>query len=348
MRLFLGILSFCISSITFAQATSDIAIQAGQCQIYSSPQLANVIRYSWRGGCVDGFAEGAGLLESIHTQSGQVAILQQTRHAGRPGEFVRYHYDGSTYYRIDGDGKSPPKGRVISRSELPTWAAHLSQLYEDTRRARNAVAAAPPAPVASNAAELKRENEEREREEVLAAIERRTRESEEIDRQMARERRELREARGRELTDAMQSALQGAAALRQQQASESARLQAERQRIERDNERYRQQQTEQNRQWQLENQRRQQDLLARERASEQYERQRREQVAQTQANRCAALPSPNHIPWPQAQSNGAAKCSCEGGQWRAVAHESFSCFKNGEAKWGCGSDQTQGSQCGQK
>ena len=70
------------------------------------------------------------------------------------------------------------------------------------------------------------------------------------------------------------------------------------------------------------------------------------QVAQNQANRCAALPSANHKPWPEAQRNGAARCSCEGGQWRSVG-KSFTCFIGGEATWGCGPDPVNGSQCGQ-
>jgi hypothetical protein len=263
------------------------AQNAGSCTVYRRQgNIKPDTVFRWIGPCTNGFAEGEGyfLREDAAGQQRSIVRLGMVE-GSSSGSWTMYaSFPGDKLFKMEFDGRTARPSPITAR-DLPAWTVSyltngdvgdlgpsLHRHIADVRPEEVAVREARE----RQEARARAESDAREREEVLAAIERRTRESEEIDRQMAQERRDRREARGRELTDAMQSALQGAAALRQQQSSENARLQAERQRIERDNERYRQQRTEQERQAQ-----RQQQLAASQRQQQAaLETQRVEQERQ--------------------------------------------------------------------
>ena len=189
------------------------------------------------------------------------------------GRGVPQNFDAALAYANQAkERKHPGAGGVISRiakkkAEAPLLA---QRQVEETRRRQEQAA---------------REEEAREQ---MRRIER----EERLER--AREEREEQEARDRQWMDMAQTIVQGAAAMKRQNDELAARRRAERERIERDNARYREMRAEQDQRWLAENQRRQQALEQRAQQGRLEEQRRRVAAATPQPPRRQRVNLPKH------------------------------------------------------
>jgi flagellar biosynthesis GTPase FlhF len=215
-------------------------MDAGNCRIFhaSQPGLRSL---SWRGHCLDGLAEGEGFLQ-IFNADGRVIMKVTPRRGIHPrGEVFGIDDHGDTYMW----SVAEEKFARVQRNQVAYWAQSFLDAHPPVAAAQAARQSE-----AARQRELARQSEAARETEAArqSEAEYRRREEDREDRlRQARENRRKQEESDREFRDTMNAIHDQARRLKQQQDENLARREADRQRIERDNERYRQMRAEQQR-----------------------------------------------------------------------------------------------------